>query len=405
MLLSKRLLCIYFTIGVLVLALSKCSDLKDQRSKDIRGPEYADQKSCVKCHKDVSASFSETAHFHTSAPVTSDLKGLGAGENTFAFNDSLKVVVEKRDDRMFQVAYFNNREIEAHQFDIAFGSGEKAKTFAYWEQNSLFQLPLTYYSSINKWTNSPGFAENEINFKRAIVSRCFECHSSFAETRIVKTGSLSVSEEVVKGAVLYGIDCQRCHGPSSQHVRFHEENPEEKDAKYMTRIAGMSRQQKIDMCAVCHSGNDLQTQKSTFSFAPGDTLSDYYFPQYSRSRKEPDVHGNQYGMLAASACFIRSDMDCSSCHNTHLTEKNNQVLFAQRCMTCHDANTHPPTGNLDQAALKNNCIDCHMPVKPSRLITFQLAGKSQKTPYPLRSHQIAVYPEETQKIITYLKSK
>jgi len=402
---SRRLLCIYFTIGVLILILSKCADLEDSQSASIRGTEYAAQESCVKCHRDISATFSETSHFHTSAPVTADLADVPKNESTFAFNDSLKVVVEKRNDRMFQVAYYNNKEIEAHQFDIVFGSGEKAKTFAYWEENSLFQLPLTYYSSINKWTNSPGFIDNEANFKRAIVSRCFECHSSFAKTQIVKTGSLSVTEEIVKGAVLYGIDCQRCHGPSAKHVTFHEENPEEKAAKYMIRFSDLSRQQKVDMCAVCHSGNDRLTQMSTFTFTPGDTLSDYYFPQYTRSRKEPDVHGNQYGMLASSACFIKSQMDCSSCHNTHVTEKNKPALFSQRCMSCHNADQHPLKQELGKATLVKNCIDCHMPVKPSRLISFQVEGETQKTPYQLRSHQIAVYPEETQKILTYLKFK
>jgi hypothetical protein len=353
----------------------------------------------------MTASFSETSHFHTSSPVSTELEGIPKTENTFAFNDSLKVVVEKRNNRTFQVAYFKNKEVEAHQFDIAFGSGEKARTFAYWEQNSLFQLPLTYYKTINRWTNSPGLPENQIDFKRAIVSRCFECHSSFAKTRIVKTGSLSVSEEIVKGAVLYGIDCQRCHGPSSQHVIYHEQNPQEKSAKYMTSISQLSRQQKIDMCAVCHSGNDRLTQMSTFTFSPGDTLSDYYFPQYTRGSKEPDVHGNQYGMLAGSACFIKSSMDCSSCHNTHVTEKNDPALFSRRCINCHNADSHPLVDELGKAALVKNCIDCHMPVKSSRLITFQVAGKTQKTPYQLRSHQIAVYPEETKKILSYLKSK
>lgn len=404
MLFSKRLVIIYLSIGVLVLVLAQCSNFNKPKTADLRGPKYAAAESCVRCHQNVSSSFSETSHFHTSSQVSGP-KDFPNADSAFAFNDSLKVVIEKRNNKMYQVAYSNGQEIEAHQFDIAFGSGEKANTYAYWEDNRLFQLPLTYYKSINKWTNSPGFAEDRINYKRAILSRCFECHGSFAETKIVKTGTLSVSEEIVKGAVIYGIDCQRCHGPAAEHVDFHEENPEEKKAKHITEIHKLSRQQKIDMCAVCHSGNDKLTQKSTFTFAPGDTLSDYYFPQYTRSTKEPDVHGNQYGMLSSSACFIRSDMDCSSCHNTHITEKNNTALFSQRCLSCHQTDTHPLASELGKSGLTQNCIDCHMPVQPSKLITFQLAGKTQKTPYLLRSHRIAVYPEETQKILSYLRSK
>lgn len=404
MLLSKRLSIIYLSIGVLVVLLAQCSNFNNAKSADLRGPRYADAESCVRCHKDISSSFSETSHFHTSSQVKS-LKEIPDSDSTFTFNDSLEVHIEKSNNKMYQVAYSNGQQIESHQFDIAFGSGEKASTYAYWEGNKLFQLPLTYYKAINKWTNSPGFAEDRVNYKRAILSRCLECHGSFAETKIVKTGSLSVSEEIVKGAVIYGIDCQRCHGPAAAHVDFHEQNPKEKNPKHITRIKMLSRQQKIDMCAVCHSGNDKLTQKSTFTFNAGDTLSNYYFPQYTRSTKEPDVHGNQYGMLSASACFIKSDMDCSSCHNTHVTEKNNTALFSQRCLSCHQADTHPRISDSGSSLLAQNCIDCHMPVQPSKLITFQLAGKTQKTPYLLRSHRVAIYPGETEKILSFLKSK
>ena len=405
MFVSKRLLFIYVSIAVLVLALSQCSDFKSKKAADIRGLAYADPQSCANCHKNLERSFSETSHFHTSAEMNELSKELPHADSSYWFNDSLKVIVTKRKKRMYQATWYGNKEIESHRFDIAIGSGEKARSYAYWNEDQLFQLPLTYYRSLNKWTNSPGFPVGEADYKRAIVSRCFECHSSFAKTRISKTGSLSVSETVVKGSVLYGIDCQRCHGPAAAHVAFHQKNPEEKTARHITAIRSLSRQQKVDMCAVCHSGNDQATQQATFAFKPGDTLSNYYFPQYSHSGKEPDVHGNQYGMLARSACFIKSQMDCSSCHNTHLNEKNDSALFTQRCLSCHDTATHPSSAMLSKKAISSNCIDCHMPVQPSKLISFQLAGKNTKTPYLLRSHRIAVYPEETKKILSYLKSR
>jgi hypothetical protein len=108
-------------------------------------------------------------------------------------------------------------------------------------------------------------------------------------------------------------------------------------------------------------------------------------------------------MLASSACYIKSDMDCSSCHNTHKTEKNKPGLYSQRCMNCHKASEHPLNEKLGKAMVYN-CIDCHMPMLPSRVISFQESGKLQKVPYLLRSHRIAIYPEETKKIYSYLKS-
>jgi hypothetical protein len=402
---SKRLLFIYSTIGLFILALSQCSGFKHPETADIRGKGYADPKTCIRCHKDIGDTFSATAHFHTSSEVKDTVGTVKATDHTFMFDDSVRVVIERRKNRIYQVSYSGKQELEAHTIDIAFGSGEKAYTYATWNKDNLFQLPLTYFRSVDKWTNSPGFPAERPDFNRAILSRCLECHGTFAATKIVKTGSLSVMETVEKGSVLYGVDCQRCHGPAAEHVSFHDANPKVKTAKYIIAIKGLTRQQKIDMCAVCHSGNDQKTQKSTFNFTPGDTLSNFYYPRYSHSTTEPDVHGNQYGMLAGSACFIKSEMDCSSCHNTHKTEKNNPALFSQRCMACHKAEKHPNTGNLDKSALASNCIDCHMPMQPSKLISFQLAGKLTKAPYLLRSHRIAIYPEDTQKILSYLKSK
>lgn len=400
---DMRQLLIWAVIAALIITLSQCSGSKD---KDVvNGNKYAGRQTCVKCHKDINEQYSLSAHFHTSAPFSNDiLKAALRHNDQIYFNESLKVVIEERNDEIYQVAYSANKEVNAKRFDVSFGSGEKARTFAYWEDTGLYQLPLTYYAKINSWINSPGFPSDHVDYKRAIIGRCLECHSSFAQTKTVKTGSLSVTEEVVKGSVAYGIDCQRCHGPAAEHVAFHEDNPGGKVAKYIVKIRDLSRQQKIDQCAVCHSGNNQTPQKSTFGFLPGDTLADYYYP-YSNIATELDVHGNQSQMLASSACYIKSDMDCSSCHNTHITEKNNAALFAQRCMNCHIADTHPLASKLGAVSLTKNCIDCHMPVKPSRLITFQLAGKTQRTPYLLRSHQIAVYPDETQKILSYLKSK
>ena len=396
---NKRQLSIWVIIGSLIIALSQCTT--SDNSAAVKEGEYALQSTCIKCHKDISEMYALSAHFHTSSPVSSETFKKAVGQNEFHFNDSLKVVVEKRGDDVFQVTYLAGKEIAAKRFDVAFGSGEKATTFAYWGEKGLFQLPLTHYTKINRWMNSPGFPSDHPDYKRAIVGGCLECHSSYAQTKTVKSGSLAVREEVVKGSIAYGIDCQRCHGPAAKHVAFHEGNPEAEGSKYIVKIKNLSRQQKIDNCAVCHSGNDQTNQRSTFAFQPGDTLSNYYYP-YNTITAEPDVHGNQYQMLASSACFIKSDMDCSSCHNTHKTEKNDPVLFSQRCMTCHSASEHPLQEKLGKA-ITNNCIDCHMPIVPSKIISFQESGKLQKASYLLRSHRIAVYGKDVRKVRRYLE--
>jgi hypothetical protein len=71
-------------------------------------------------------------------------------------------------------------------------------------------------------------------------------------------------------------------------------------------------------------------------------------------------------------------------------------------MSCHTTDVHvdfrKQTGISDEG-LKNNCIDCHMPLKPSSKVAVMLPGDPVPTAALIRSHRIAVYPGETNRIL------
>ena len=56
-----------------------------------------------------------------------------------------------------------------------------------------------------------------------------------------------------------GVDCEKCHGPAARHVEFQTQNPKETIAKFIINPAGFSRQQSLDMCALCHGGRLQKT--------------------------------------------------------------------------------------------------------------------------------------------------
>ncbi len=391
----KRILIIFATIVVAVIILSRCMSVADKLPKDIRGENYTGAATCIKCHAALSQSYAHSPHGLTSKPIVNKdlLKVFAPDSNSFSYNDHMRVVVEKRKDGIYQVAYENGKKTHAERFDIQFGSGEKAFTYGYWKDKKLFELPLSYFSSINNWANSPGFPMDKIYYSRGITSRCLECHGSYVEKKITQKTSLVLDEEMEKGSLIYGIDCERCHGPGKQHVVFHMENPEEKKAKFITIYKTLSRKQKMDACGVCHSGNNVLPQQSVFGFQPGDDLDAYYFQDFvSFGGANPDVHGNQTAMLMGSMCYRKSEtMTCQSCHNTHESVKGNMQLYSQRCISCHQTTQHSAI-TLAKGVLKDNCIDCHMPKQPSKLISFQKAGQDQVSPYLLRSHHIGIYP-------------
>ncbi len=380
---------------VVIIILSRCMNAADQLPKDIRGEAYTGAATCIKCHKDLSQSYAHSPHGLTSKPVVDAalLKVFATDSNSFLFDAHQKVVIEKRDSGIFQVAYQDGKAVRTQKFDIQFGSGEKAYTYAYWQGKKLYELPLSYFSGIRNWAISPGFPRDRFYYDRGITSRCLECHGSYVEKKLTQKSAFVMDEEMEKGSLIYGIDCERCHGPGKQHVVFHMENPKEKTAKFIAIYKTLSRKQKMDACSVCHSGNTLVTQKSVFGFKPGDNLDDYYQQDFvGFGGGTPDVHGNQATMLMGSNCYRKSEtMTCQSCHNTHENIKGNLTIYSQRCVSCHQTTKHSKA-TLAKGLLTTNCIDCHMPKEPSKLITFQQAGKNDLSAYLLRSHHIGIYP-------------
>lgn len=395
---ENRFLIIVVTITA-ALCVSMCNGLNKPDITHIDGRKFAGSESCVSCHKSISENHRQTAHFNTSKPLeTRSIRGnFTPGNNTFVLSDQLKVEMIKTKEGFFQVGYVDGWEAIRKPMEVAIGSGRKAQTYLYWQADQLFELPVSYYTPLNTWCNSPGYPSDRILFDRAIPSRCFECHGTFA-----KTFMENKTEKFDKDEMIYGIDCERCHGPAAEHVDFHSQHPEDKSPKFIINLRGLSRQLKLDNCALCHSGIRTSIQPS-FSFTVGHPLDDFSKPDYALdSAAALDVHGNQYGLLTASECFRASDMDCSSCHDVHKKETENLELSSQRCMNCHKPSgpnfcTQPEHPGL---VLSKNCIDCHMPALPSSQVFIEVPDRSKSTPDLIRTHLVGIYKDQVK---TYLE--
>jgi len=386
----RRFLLISVILACFVFAIVQCTSV--EKKADSRGPAYAGSATCVNCHKDVSNSYVHNAHFNTSRELTkpNSADSLLAPEGEFLFNEHTKVGVEKRADGLYQTAYINGNNMKSERSDIVFGAGLSAYTFGFWFGNKLMQMPLNYLTKEHQWVNSPGFPTDQIYFGRPIISRCLECHSSNVSKKLIQGANFSVEEEFVKGSLIAGIDCERCHGPAAKHVEFHEENPLVKKVKYMVSYKSLALNRRIDMCGVCHSGTSLKTLTSTFAFKPGDTLKT--LPQYtSYTGEDPDVHGKQKQLLEASMCYKVGKAECISCHDVHNNNKPTLQIYSNKCISCHREVKHDKLPAKEKAMLTKNCIDCHMPVKTSKAIGFQMSNSKKMIPYQLHTHRIAIY--------------
>jgi hypothetical protein len=74
-------------------------------------------------------------------------------------------------------------------------------------------------------------------------------------------------------------------------------------------------------------------------------------------------------------------------------------------MTCHSEANHNfcTLKNVAKEKMQTNCIDCHMPAKPSKVITLLTRMKENPLPDYIRTHLIEVYPDEAKKVLKYMK--
>ena len=402
---TRHLLKIFSGITASVLLFSQCLEKKGKKEAENnvnnKRNQFAGGTSCIGCHKSIYESHIKTAHFLTSAAATEKtIKGsFEPGSNAFVFNSRTSLIMEKRNDGLYQVHYDNGVEKKARRLDIVVGSATKGQTYLYWWKDSLFQLPLTYFTSVNAWCNSPGYAGRVI-FGRPITSRCLECHTTYAYT---PTPDSNV--ERFDHNILYGIDCEKCHGPAVQHVQYQKEHPDEKKGKFIINPATFSRQQSLDLCTLCHGGR-LNKTKPSFEFETGDTLANYFTKDvHVTDTASIDVHGNQFGLLSASKCFQLSQMTCLTCHDPHKNEASKIETFSSRCMSCH-TKEHNNFCKMDKkigASITQNCIDCHMPRQESKAVVFLEQGKDVPTSASMRNHFIKIYPDETEKILSAIR--
>ena len=382
-----------------LLSLEDCNQPASSPQSASPQKQFAGSIACARCHKDNYDQHLQSFHHLTTAPANAQtLKGDFDSANRFFINDHLFIAAEKKRDSFFQTAYSSGVPKLSRPFNIIVGSGKRGQTSIYWFQNYLFELPLTWFTETNEWTISPGYSR-KADFNRSITARCLECHSTyFQET----TNKNSKADEFSRTNMILGVECEKCHGPGLEHIAFHEKNPNEKTPHAIFNPAKGSRQQSLDLCRLCHGGG-LTPSKSSFSFQPGNKLFDFFQPDTVRPVAAIDVHGNQYGMLAASKCFKSSEMTCLSCHDGHKNESRQTVQFYVKCETCHtnaSHNTCKLAATISQNILRTNCINCHMPEQASKAIMVIRKDESIPTSAHMRSHYIAVYKDISNQILS-----
>jgi len=367
-----------------------------QTSSARRG--YVGDAACQPCHSQIADAYERTSHHLTSQPPSqqSILGSFAPGKNVLkTSNPDLQYRMESRATGFFEVAVFwqpPHQMTQSERIDIVTGSGTKGQTYLYWKGNALFQLPVSYWTTdIGTWVNSPGFSDGIAEFQRPIFPRCLECHATY----FASASSEGTDNHYLRQGFVLGISCERCHGPGRAHVTAEQEKRPTISAGEKTAIvnpASLPRDRQMEVCAQCHGG-PVEPIAPAFTYIPGQPLNQYFKLAEPNEDARVDVHGNQVALTQRSRCYQSSQMTCITCHDVHAPERE-AADYSEKCLHCHKEKDCGEFAKLGPK-IRENCVDCHMPVQDSDLIISEVNGKQVKA--RMRNHWIKVYPESAQR--------
>ena len=381
---------VLFQAGVMVF-VALLTIAASSKKEPVSADSYVGDDKCLSCHAD-KQSYLQTAHHLTSnLPTQQSIKGsFKPGQNILkTTNADLSYGMEATATGFTETAVIGrppNAITHTEKIDFVIGSGRKGQTYLYWKGDRLFELPVSYWTELNSWVDSPGYRDDFPNFERPVPPRCLECHASY----FVSLSSPASSNAYQKTGFVLGISCERCHGPAREHVARHEPGRSASTGEAIVNPAKLSRDRQVDICAMCHAGIGVTPLAPAFSYIPGEPLHDYINLGVSDPNAKIDVHGNQVTLLERSRCFqCSSSMSCLTCHNVHVSQLD-APAFSSRCLSCHEAQN---CGEFKKRGsdIAANCIDCHMPRQESNLIVSGFEGKQVRP--RVRTHWIKAYPE------------
>ena len=244
----------------------------------------------------------------------------------------------------------------------AFGQGLAGQTYVFESEGEFYQTRVSYYRSIDGLDLTLG-AENMkptsiveasgIRMARQEQAQCFGCHATNAVE----------AKKLVADKLIAGVQCERCHGPSDNHLRgVKEGNP---TLAAMPKLTAFSTEQMSSFCGGCH-----RTWEEIASSGKVG-ISNVRFQPYR---------------LTNAKCYDTEDrrISCVACHDPHQEIDHTVAHYDAKCTACHGGGK---VGARLCKVSKSNCAGCHMP-------KIEIPGSHHKfSDHEIRIVKANVYPD------------
>ena len=360
-------------------------------------PGYQGPESCIECHADRVAEFQTTRHFLANqTPQSGKMpEGFSQGKGTYQVPEhSLHFEMTESPHGFLATAIqqtAKGNQATSSKIAFCYGSaGGNDEIYFAWREDRLYELPVAWLDPNKEWGSSLFDRHGSGDFSREMTIRCVECHNTwfehFAGTR----------NRYGHDNFILGVTCEVCHGPGQDHVTFHRNNREIREAYAVARPTRMTREQRMDLCAQCHS-NALKHRGPAFSYRPGQPLDESYVTLKPKHPEEDHV-ANQTTYLRQSRCFQQSDsLTCVTCHNPHQPRSATNAGSAS-CKKCH-ADKDCTDRNQIPTEVQHNCVGCHMPEGRKIQVFFRTETDNYVAPVKRFEHRIAVYPAAKSEVL------
>jgi len=330
--------------------------------------KFAGSESCRDCHERFYKLWAPSRHGKAMQPYTPDFaKEHLSGHGQFMQIAGREYRAFVGEDAGFVLERANGKE---KRYPIKHVLGGK---YVYYfltpmEKGRLQTLPLGYDVKKREWFDMAGSGIRHVGTGAVdwldpvytFNTSCHGCHvSQLTNNYDLKTGEYTTTWNEP------GINCETCHGPSSEHNRVFREAPEgitPADPMILGGKGKFSTRQNTDACAPCHA----QMVPLTGKFMPGDKFYDHFDLV---TLEDPDFYpdgrdlGENYTHTtwSLSPCVQSGELGCLHCHTSsgRFRQKDNPNAS---CSPCHDDKVKASQKHTMHKAADGSpsCVSCHM---------------------------------------------
>jgi tetratricopeptide (TPR) repeat protein len=337
---------------------------------------FAGSQSCRECHERFYQLWSTSFHGLAMQPYT---EALAAEKLTPQKNDVVIGAFRYRAEigRGYVLETGIDGAVIQHPMAYALGGKNVFYFLTPMERGRLQTLPVAYDVRKKEWFDTaksgvrhfPGLQENEepVGWREwpyTFNTACYGCHVS----QLSSSYDLNTDTYQTTWAEP-GINCEICHGPSSEHNAVAAATPKGRPLPDLKIISTrtMTTKQRNHLCASCHAKT---TAPLTPSYRPGEQFFDHFdLVALESADYYPDGRdlGENYTYTSwlMSPCVKSGKLDCMHCHTSSGRYRFKKDADANKaCLPCHEerVNNAPAHTRHEEKSPGNRCISCHMPM-------------------------------------------